>query len=326
MSPRPTREARHEGNPAMTRILIGCLLCLGALFSGQPRVHAAEGGGSYFFPGAFASFAPAVTPDQGFQFVNQTLYCHADADKAVLRGRVNLSLEATALYSYFGGFYTLGVPVFGGNLQVGAEAPVGYVHVKGNVATTGFGSVEESDRDLNLGDSLLAGSLFWEAGDFHFRVTELIFMPTGAYSTGNLANMGRNYWGFDTSFAFTWLSSKTGTEVSLMPGILLNTENDDTDYKTGNEFHVDFMVNQFLSKTFALGAQGYYYDQLTDDSGDGALIDDFKGEAYGFGPALLWLPPFCNGKLTVIGKWLFDSHCEHRLKGDYGQILISRKF
>ncbi len=59
---------------------------------------------------------------------------------------------------------------------------------------------------------------------------------------------------------------------------------------------------------------------------DGALIDDFKGEAYGFGPALLWLPPFCGGKLTVIGKWLFDSHCEHRLKGDYGQILICRKF
>lgn len=38
------------------------------------------------------------------------------------------------------------------------------------------------------------------------------------------------------------------------------------------------------------------------------------------------LPPFCDGKLTVIGKWLFDSHCEHRLKGDYGQILICRKF
>jgi hypothetical protein len=230
------------------------------------------------------------------------------------------------VYSYFGGFYTLADTILGGKLQVGGEVPLGYVSLKSEIDTTLFGTHSESDRDTNIGDSVLLGSLFWKTGDFHFKATEMVFAPTGAYSTSNMANVGRNYWGFDTSCAATWLSSKTGTEISVMPGIMFNTENTDSHYKTGNEFHVDYMMNQFLAKNFALGAQGYYYKQVTGDSGSGAILGDFKGESYGFGPALLWQPGFDKGKLTVIGKWIFDSHRENRMKGDYGQLLISRKF
>ena len=111
-----------------------------------------------------------------------------------------------------------------------------------------------------------------------------------------------------------------------MPGILLNTENNVTNYKTGNEFHVDFTLNQFLAKNFAIGAQGYYYKQVTGDSGDGAKLGDFKGESYGFGPALMWQPSFDKGNLTVIGKWIFDSHHENRMKGNYGQLVIAKSF
>ena len=121
-----------------------------------------------------------------------------------------------------------------------------------------------------------------------------------------------------------------------MPGILFNSKNPGTHYKTGNEFHLDFSLNQFLAKNFALGAQGYWYKQVTEDSGSGTdLVDprgethdlsEFKGESYGFGPALLWQPGFDNGRLAVIGKWVFDSHHENRMKGDYGQLVISRKF
>lgn len=341
---RPTRNFSHHKNSVMNHCIlkgvkhtvIGCLLCLGVLLSKPLTVYASEGGSSYYYPGAFATFAVAVDPDAGTLFTNQTLYYHAKVDKAVLQGRVNLSLDATAVYNYFGGFYTLGDPVLGGKLQLGGAVPVGYVSLKSGIDTTLLGSHDISDRDFNIGDSLLLGALYWNTGDFHFKLGEMVFAPTGAYNTSNLANVGRNYWGFDTSCAATWLSSKTGTEISVMPGIMFNTENNATDYKTGNEFHMDFMLNQFLAKNFALGAQGYYYKQLTGDSGSGTeLVDfkgephglgDFKGESYGFGPALLWQPGFDNGKLTLIGKWIFDSHHENRMKGDYGQLLISKKF
>ncbi len=55
----------------------------------------------------------------------------------------------------------------------------------------------------------------------------------------------------------TWMNKK-GTEISVMPGILFNSKNPATDYKSGTEFHVDIAVNQFLKKNLAVGLHGYY--------------------------------------------------------------------
>ena len=66
---------------------------------------------------------------------------------------------------------------------------------------------------------------------------------------------------------------------------MLNTTNPATDYKSGNEFHLDFMANQFLAPTFALGVQGYWYKQIDADTGSGAVLGPFMGESFGLGPA-----------------------------------------
>ncbi len=79
------------------------------------------------------------------------------------------------------------------------------------------------------------------------------------------------------------------------------TENNDTDYQSGTEFHLDFTANQFLSETFALGVRGYYYNQFTGDSGSGARLGDFQGESFGLGPGFIWFPAFADAKLAVLG-------------------------
>lgn len=334
MGKRLTRDRRYvaeKTTPPLIRkglkqAVLGGMLCICALFAGQHTVYASEAGSSDYFPGAWGTFATAVTPNPGFQFASQTLYYHATVDKAVIRGRIELSLKGTAVFNYFGGFYTSANPMLGGKLQLGVAVPVGYVATKAGIETTEVGSRSVSDHNFNIGDSIVSGALYWQSGDFHFKLNQYIIVPTGDYSTGNLANIGRNYWAFDTSCALTWLSMKTGTEITIMPGIMFNTENNATDYKTGNEFHVDYMLNQFLAKNFALGAQGYYYKQVTGDSGSGARLGDFKGESYGFGPALLWQPGFDHGRLSLIGKWIFDSHHENRMKADYGQLVMARTF
>ena len=38
-----------------------------------------------------------------------------------------------------------------------------------------------------------------------------------------------------------------------------NTKNDDTDYQSGDEVHIDFVFNQILSESFAVGLHGIYY-------------------------------------------------------------------
>jgi hypothetical protein len=107
---------------------------------------------------------------------------------------------------------------------------------------------------------------------------------------------------------------------------MFNTENAKTDYQSGNEFHVDFMVNQFLAKNFAVGIQGYWYNQVTSDGGSGARLGDFRGKSVGIGPALLWMPDCAKSKLSLIAKWLHDIDNKNRMAGDYGQFIVNYKF
>jgi hypothetical protein len=160
-------------------------------------------------------------------------------------------------------------------------------------------------------------SLFWSFGNFHLNAYESIMIPTGSYDKDRIVSTGLNYWTFDTVVAGTYFHPEKGTEVSAALGYTINTENGDTDYKTGQEFHLDYMFNQFLSETFALGIHGFYYKQVTGDSGSGAVLGSFKGEAAGIGPALMWATKVKNVGLVLNARWLHEFHSERRLKGDH---------
>ena len=127
------------------------------------------------------------------------------------------------------------------------------------------------------------------------KFTEYVVAPTGHYDINNVINVGRNYWAFDTQLGLTWFHKATGTEISVLPGIMFNTTNTATDYHSGTEFHLDFMANQFVMPSVALGVQGYWYKQFDGDSGSGAVLGPFMGESFGIGPAILWVPEFDQG-------------------------------
>ena len=106
-----------------------------------------------------------------------------------------------------------------------------------------------------------------------------IYVPTGEYKVGQLANVGKNYWTFEPGIMASWLSSKIGTEVSLYAGVDFNLENEDMDYTSGTALHLEMTIAQHLplGKGFiGVGANGFYYEQLTGDSGSDALLGDFK--------------------------------------------------
>lgn len=299
-------------------------LTIGLLLMAAPRMSSAsEGAQSYYFPGSLGSFAVAVAPEPGLLIADSTFILDAKVDRAVLQGKLNANLEITGVFNVLAGQYTLQTPVLGARLTVGGMVFVpAYVDIE---ATLGSGQFSKSDT--GLGDALLMPAAFhWKAGDFHFKLAELVFMPTGHYDKDSKVNVGRNYWAFDTFAAATYLNMNTGTEVSVVPGFMTNTENDITHYRTGNEFHLDFMLNQFLAKSFALGFQGYYYQQVSGDSGSGATLGDFEGESVGVGPALLWLPPWCDDKLVLSGKWLTDLDAEKRIESDWFLTTIAYRF
>ncbi len=56
------------------------------------------------------------------------------------------------------------------------------------------------------------------------------------------------------------------------------------------------------------------------------MLGDFKAEAAGIGPALLWVPKILGKDVNVIVEWLHEFHAENRLEGDHIFAGFAMKF
>ena len=157
-----------------------------------------------------------------------------------------------------------------------------------------------------------------------------IYAPTGEYEAGRLANVGKNYWTFEPGIMASWLSSKIGTEVSLYTGVDFNTENDATDYTSGTSLHLDLTIAQHLplwGGFIGVGANGFYYQQISGDSGSGARLGGFEGMTAGVGPVLSYVRPLGQKtQLLAEAKWLPELDVNKRLKGDFVWVKVGVAF
>ncbi len=296
------------------------LAILGVQVSG--RAEAGEGAFSNYFPGAYGKLLPGIAPEPGSAFANVNLLYSAKANRAIAQGQLHASMETKAFYSLFQGLHVWDAPSLGGRFGVGGYLPLGYASYSASI-----GGLANSESDFAIGDiGIIPASFFWNSGNFHTNLYGMIIAPTGDYSTSNKVNIGRNYWSLDLVAAMTWFNPNTGTEFSIIPGLMFNSENPDTNYRTGTEAHIDVLFNQFISDDFALGLHGYAYKQITGDSGIGALLGDFKGEAFGLGPAISWIPKAGGGNMAFSASWTHDVHSKNRLSGDYATLSFSLQF
>jgi hypothetical protein len=169
---------------------------------------------------------------------------------------------------------------------------------------------------------LLPVILGWKKGDVSYGTSLGLYAPTGEYEEGALANPGKNYWTLEPAVFVSWLSSTIGTEVSTFLGYDISTENPDTDYQSGEVIHLDTTVAQHLplfGGFVGVGVNGFYYRQITGDSGDGAVLGGFEGQTMGVGPVVSYAMKVGKAKTTdlvVELKWLPESDVEGRLEGD----------
>jgi hypothetical protein len=245
----------------------------------------------------------------------------------VLQGQVSITLDLDLFLDIPVATYTFERPFLGGTYTMGLAMPFGNGNLKGRITGPLGNFISREDSSFDLSDVVITPlQLNWNYGYFSLKLAEAVIAPTGGYDINNLVNLGRNYWSFDTVGAVTWFRPERGLEVSVAPGIMINTKNNKTNYKTGTEFHLDFAVNQFLAETFAVGVKGYYYDQMSGDSGSGAVLGDFKSQALALGPGFVWIPKAAAGKLTVMGKWQHDLQHRHRFDSDYFTLTAGWKF
>ena len=289
-------------------------------------VKAAEGGYSNYIPGFYGDFGLAVEPPTEFSVRNDTYYYSADGGTSVRSGLAELNVDISLIYNFTSLLHKPGIEIFGAQYAYGGVLSYGKVDVDADVS---IGGLQKNLQDDNSGFSditLVPGMLFWNKDNYHFSLAQYIVAPTANYDKDNLANFGLNYWTFETDFAITYLNEKTGQDYSIVLGYNYNTENHDTNYQTGQEVHIDYMANQFLSESVAIGLHGFYLKQITGDSGDGAILGSFKSEAAGIGPAILWSPKRFNQKVNFIAKWLHEYDAKNRLEGDHIFFSVAISF
>ena len=80
-------------------------------------------------------------------------------------------------------------------------------------------------------------------------------------------------------------------------GITFNGENPATDYRTGTELHVEWAASKYLTKDLSVGLVGYHYQQITGDSGSGAVLGAFEGRVTALGGTIGY--NFNAGKLPI---------------------------
>ncbi|WP_045837398.1 transporter [Hyphomicrobium sp. 99] len=280
------------------------------------EVRAAEGGLTNYVPGYYGDFAVAVAPQNGL-YVYGTAYSY----QAKLKGPAIPDTVSASAMLYLSGFqYVTDHKIFGATYAFGAYTTFLDAHTEAKPPPFSLDASIADRGDTSISPLVL----YWAFGNLYVSAYQSIIIPTGSYDDGAALNASRNYFTFDSVVALTWLDQKQGLEISLVPGVMFNTENPATDYRTGDEFHLDGMLNKYFSQSFAVGLHGYFYSQFTNDSGAGT--PSIRSASAGVGPALLWNTTSIGIPGKIVGKWLHEVDATNRFQGDILSVTAALKF
>lgn len=283
--------------------------------------HADEGGVSFWAPGQFGSFS-ALPGEPGWSV--PLVYYHVSENAGgqknfIVGGNLTAGIDAKGDLLFFFPTYTWAQPVLGGQAAFGVGWAVGHLRGTADILITPRQGipVEAKRTDTVSGGSDLygLGTLKWHDGNNNYLAYTMFGAPTGAYQLGRLANISTNHWSIDGGGGYTYLDSKKGHEFSIVGGFTNNFKNPDTDYKNGIDSHIDWAASQFLSEQLHVGVVGYFFHQLTGDSGSGATLGDFKSQVAGIGPQAGYFFPLSKSKGYVNLKGYWEFAAQNRAEG-----------
>jgi len=297
-----------------------------------PSLPAEEGGSGHYLPGSIASFVDGTPSAPTFVTRLNAIYYDGSFGGALpVAGLAPVNVGAQ---SYAAGLTLLWRPKFelapGLSYALSTTIPFVWLEVKGDL-TAGARTVRRSSSVNGLGDMVLMPLMlnYTVSRDVHLDFRTGVYAPTGDYEIGRLANTGKNFWTIEPTVGFLYFGQKNGFEASVYAGLDFNTENEATSYQSGSQFHIDGTLAQHFKLAGGLagvGVTGFWYDQLTGDSGAGATFGDFKAQTAGVGPVLSYASKVGGKDLIAEIKWLHEVETRYRLEGDYLWLKVIFKF
>ncbi len=206
---------------------------------------------------------------------------------------------------------TIGFSVYEFVANVRAEAAVNLFGDIRNPAQQKGGAGDITVVPLFLGFDFPSSGLHAVVAPFDFTA------PVGRYSRADTIgnNTGLNFWSYRPALALTYLN-KTGQEFTVNMGYSINTQNDATKYKSGDEFYFTYIAQQFINPKLGLNIGGYYSIQTTNDTVNGRAVFSStrpsdppdllnagvgnRGEVFAIGPGISYYP---TPKIFLNAHW-----------------------
>lgn len=245
---------------------------------------ATEGASGLYLLGSQALGA-GLAPAPGW-YISTVVVQYSGAVGSASQGGVTLlSLKKRADSMAVNLLYAPKTELMGGQVSVSVTVPYAYLRLSAEVSAAR--TLSRSVSNSSLGDTALNGRIGWRLnGSFSHALSITVWAPTGDYSKGFNASIGRDRWSIDALWSMTYAPPDTRLQVSAAIGYGINGPNDITRYRSGNEAHLELAMGARLSPHWVVGAAGYIYRQVTADSGLGATLGGLEGRVCGAGPAL----------------------------------------
>ena len=292
--------------------------------------HAEEAGVGFWLPGQYGSFAAVPYSQSGWSF--EFVFYHAKASATANAAFPRAGIPGVGVHSpsdlfMFTPTYVLETPILGAQAAFGLSTLFGRNATSVTATLTGPGgntlSGVRSDDVVGIGDLAPQASLIWSRDVHNFMLYATGNIPVGAYSTTRLSALGLGYWAVDAGAGYTYYNEDAGVEWSAVLGFTYNFINPHTRYQSGISAHLDWAVSPYVSDTMHLGAVGYFYNQMTGDSGPGATLGDFKSRVAGIGPQIGFFFSVGEREAYLNFRGYQEFNAKNRLSGWTAWVTLS---
>ena len=139
----------------------------------------------------------------------------------------------------------------------------------------------------------------------------------------DVLSISKNKLGIDPTIGVTYLNPSNGIELTGALGVTLSANNYATDYQTAPELHFEGTIAQHLSNGLVFAATGYAYQQLANDSGQGAEnlqnalgAESLQARVFGVGPLIGYSTKIGDSNVSMKLKYIYEFGAKRRLESN----------